>query len=93
MLSNLGKFKEYFSFFFQFINLLKELIKTVEEEGPEEGGGEEKKQTVLDMVSLAYDFFNELLDDLPIKKEKFMSIADEAIEVIVRFYNIINIFK
>ena len=56
------------------------------------GFGPEKKNTVLELVGLVFDFLGSLIE-LPIEKEKALEFVGKAIDAIVAFLNAINIFK
>jgi len=71
-----------------FIRLVKEFIELVEVPGH----GEEKKQAVLELISASYDQINSIIA-LPIQKDKVMALADNFIDILVRIYNILGIFR
>jgi len=66
------------------LNLIKEF------EVP--GWGPEKKKSVLDAVSLAYDTVNEIFPVI-ITKEKVLSFVGNLIDIAVAFFNLVGIFK
>lgn len=70
------------------IGVLMALIKVFEVPGH----GTEKKEAVLAMVGLIFDFLGSLIE-LPIEKEKALDFVGKAIDAIVAFLNAINIFK
>ena len=71
-----------------FIRLIKEFIELVEVPGH----GEEKKQAVLELISASYDQLNSIIA-LPISKDKVIALADNFIDILVKIYNILGIFR
>ncbi len=71
---------------------IKDLVVMVEEEGPEDGGGKEKKNLVLQIIEIVYDLLDHWID-LPISKDTIMSVAERMIEIVVNFFNIIGAFR
>ena len=56
------------------------------------GYGPEKKNAVLAVIGLIFDFLGSFVE-LPIEKEKALEFVGKAIDAIVAFLNAINIFK
>ena len=76
------------------LTTVKDLVKTFEEDDPDndEKNGEKKKEAVLETVEVLYDE-GEGLVDLPIGKEKVMSLASKMIDITVNLYNAIGVFR
>jgi len=70
------------------IPIILTLIKEIEIPG----WGKEKKQAILDAISLFYDKLAEG-NALPITKEKLLGIAGGFIDIIVGFFNLVGWFK
>jgi hypothetical protein len=68
--------------------LVLELVKAFEMEGH----GEEKKKAVLDAIEMTYDEISNVME-IAVPKEYVLRIADRAIELAVRFYNLTGVFK
>ncbi len=71
---------------------IKDLVEVVEEAGPEEGGGKEKKNLVLQIIEIVYDLLDHWID-LPIDKEVILSVSGRMIEIVVNFFNIVGTFR
>lgn len=71
-----------------FIQLIKQFIELVEVPGH----GEEKKQAVLELIGASYDHINSVVT-LPISKDKVLALSDNFIDILVRIYNILGIFR
>jgi len=56
------------------------------------GWGKEKKQVILDAISLFYDKLAEG-NTLPITKEKLLGIAGGFVDIVVTFFNLVGWFK
>ncbi len=67
------------------------LVKRLVEEFEVPGYGPEKKKAVLDAVGVLYDTADAVVD-LPISKEKVLQVADNLIEILVKFYNVVGMF-
>lgn len=65
------------------VTLVRALIEVVEIPGY----GSEKKQAVLDMLSLVFDIVEEHFFALPFTKEKLLDIAGGVIDILVGFFN------
>ncbi len=84
----LEKIALYFGVIVAVIQSISELVKIVEAPG----NGPEKKQAVLDMISVMYDEINKLTP-LPIAKATILSISSAIIDILVALYNITGIFR
>lgn len=73
---------------FAVIKGIAELIKIVETPG----FGKEKKETVLKIIGTLYDELQKEIS-IPISKERVLSIAGTAIDILVAFYNLVGIFR
>ncbi len=71
---------------------IKEIVKLVEEEGPENGGGECKKELALEIIGAIYDTLSEIAE-LPVSRERVMAFSNTIIDALVSFYNAINFFR
>ena len=71
---------------------VKNLVIMMEEEGPEEGGGKEKKEVVLDLIEVIYDLVNHWIP-MPFEKDTIMGAVERVLEIIVKFKNILGLFK
>lgn len=80
------------SFLLTIISAIMELVKLVEEEGPEDGGGKEKKSAVIKIIIAIYETLDSVVE-VPVPKEKVVAFADKVIEAVVAFYNAINFFR
>lgn len=65
---------------------IKEFVEFAENEGPEHGGGEEKKKLVMGMVEIAYELIENMFP-IPIKKEVLMNTAGKLVELWVLVKN------
>lgn len=70
------------------VKAIIELVKAFEVPG----FGQEKKQAVLEVVGIIWDGFANVFD-LPWDKAKVQQFADQVIEIIVKFFNVIGFFK
>ncbi|SFJ65653.1 hypothetical protein SAMN02799624_05409 [Paenibacillus sp. UNC496MF] len=68
--------------------LVLELVKAFEVDG----NGDAKKQAVLDSVAGAYDELAKVMT-MEVSKEYVMAIAERCIDIAVKFYNLVGIFK
>ena len=87
-MSTLSKIITIVAIVFEVIKYVGELIKLVEAPG----FGKEKKEAVLVMVGKIYDGLAQEID-LPISKERLLSIVDNVIDVLVAIYNVVGIFR
>ncbi len=71
---------------------IRDLIRVVEEDGPEKGGGAEKKDLVLGIIEIIYDLLDNWIS-LPIEKDFILDGADKLIDLIVKFFNLWGLFK
>ena len=84
----LDKIALYFGVIVALIKSISELVKVVEAPG----NGAEKKQAVLDMISVMYDEINKVTP-LPFSKETILAISSAIIDIVVALYNITGIFR
>lgn len=75
-------------FFAGIIPIVLNLIKEFEVPG----FGSQKKQSVLDSVSMIYDVINDLIT-ISMPKEKVLNFVGGFIDLAVAFFNIVGIFK
>ncbi len=71
---------------------IKDLVEMAEQEGPEKGGGAEKKNLILQVIEVIYDLLDHWIE-LPIEKKIIMDAANKLIEIIVTFFNLIGVFR
>jgi len=92
VLSNITKLPSVISSLIAFFRMVEQLVKMVEDEGPEEGGGKEKKNLVLNMIEVAYDLTDSFIL-IPVDKVKIIDASQKLIEIWVSFFNLVGIFK
>ena len=101
MLGKIGalgnKAKSIYNYLTVAITLLrsvKDLVQTFEEDDVEDGNknGEHKKEAVLDTIAVIYSQ-GDVFVDIPISKNKVLSLAESFIDIIVNFYNAIGVFR
>ena len=85
---NLSNILKYLGIIGGIVPIILTLIKEIEIPG----WGKEKKQVILDAISLFYDKLAEG-STLPITKEKLLGIAGGFIDIAVGFYNLVGWFK
>ncbi len=71
---------------------IRDLTIVAEEDGPEKGGGAEKKNLILQVIEVIYDLLDHWID-LPIEKKIIMDAANKLIEIVVNFFNLIGVFR
>ena len=75
------------------ITILVALVRVVIEAVEIPGWGAEKKQAVLDVVSMFFDIVEENFFKLPFTKEKLLEIAGFLIDIFVSFFNATGEFQ
>ena len=95
MVEKLKKAKMIIGFLVGLIQGVIELIKVIENEEPEddEKRGAQKKKYVIELVLIIYDIVEEVVGELPLKRDTVESFLDKAIDVLVTIMNVFNIFR
>lgn len=57
------------------------------------GYGPEKKQAILDIIGSLYDAILKDIIGLVLGKEKLLLVAGNVIDIVVKVFNVIGIFK
>ena len=92
--SGIKAFVSYFGVMLTVLEAVQDLVKTFEQEDPEDGkeNGEKKKQAVLDTIEVLYEEGQEFVG-VEIGKDKVLAVAEKLIDIVVNFYNVIGIFR
>jgi len=87
-----SKIYQILSFLAGLLRGIANIVEVIEELGPDNGGGESKKELALAIIEEAYVFANKYVD-LPYEKEDVLSTSEKLIDAVVAFYNKINFFR
>ncbi len=71
---------------------IEKWVELAEQAGPEEGGGEAKRNLVLGMAGVAYKLLENFIP-IPVKKDVLMNSIEKIMELWVTFKNITGRFK
>lgn len=94
MLTKISTLISYLQVGWNVLMKVQELVKLIEDEDTEDGiqHGQEKKGTILELISTMY-VSTEKFIDIPIEKEFIMSLADNAIDIFVDIFNVLGRFR
>ncbi len=95
MIEKLKQAKNVITFLLGILSALKNLIKLVESEEPDDNvkRGEKKKEIVMELIMLIYDTVEDLVGELPVKRKVVLGFVDKAIDVVVTLLNVMNVFR